>query len=150
MKVLIVLFLVFGLTLSGSRVFSGHWELRFSGNLAMFFMLCFTALGHFKFTEGMVLMMPGIIPFKKEIVYLSGLAEIVLGIALLFPAARPTAGYLLVVFFVLLLPANIHAAIKHISFEKANYEGAGVHYLWFRIPMQVFLIAWVWFFAIRK
>jgi uncharacterized membrane protein len=150
MKVLFVLFLVFGLTLLGARLFSGHWNLFFSGNLAMFVMLCLTALGHFKFTEGMVMMMPQVIPFKKEIVYLSGIAEILLGLALLFPATRATSGYILILLFVLMLPANIHAAIKHIDFEKANYEGAGLTYLWFRIPMQVLLIAWVWYFAIRK
>lgn len=150
MKVLIVLILVFGLGLLGTKLSSGQWNLSFSGNLAMFVMLCFTALGHFKFTEGMVMMMPEMIPFKKEIVYLSGIAEILLGLALLFPATRSMAGYVLILLFVLMLPANIHAAIKQISFEKANYEGPELSYLWFRIPMQAFLIAWVWFFAIRR
>jgi uncharacterized membrane protein len=150
MKVLIVLILVFGLSLLGTKIFNGSWGLHFSGNLAMFVMLCFTAMGHFKFTQGMVMMMPGIVPFKKEIIYLSGIAEILLGLALLFAAFRVTAGYILIVLFVLMLPANIQAAVKQVNFEKANYEGAGLDYLWFRIPMQFFLIAWVWFFAIRR
>ncbi len=150
MKVLIVLIVVFLLSVGIARLGTGHWHVAFSANLALFIMLCFTAIGHFKFTAGMVMMVPGPIPFKIEIVYLSGIAEIVLGLALLFPASRTMAAWILIALFVLMLPANIHAALKHISFEKANYEGVGPAYLWFRIPMQLFLIAWLWYFSIRK
>lgn len=150
MKVIIVLLAVFILSAIASRLMAGQWNLVFSGNLAMFVMLCFTAIGHFKFTQGMIMMVPEAIPFKKEIVYASGIAEVLLGLALLFPATRPIAGYTLIVLFVLLLPANIKAAMKHIDLEKASFSGAGPGYLWFRIPMQVFLIAWVWYFAVRK
>lgn len=150
MKVLAVLILTFLLAAGISRLTTGSWNLVFSGNLALFAMLCLTAIGHYKFADGMVMMMPPFIPFKKEIVFLSGIAEVLLGLALLFPASRWLAGVLLVILFVLMLPANIHAALKHIDFEKAGPGGPGPSYLWFRIPMQVFLIAWTWYFSIRK
>ncbi len=150
MKVLIVLIATFLLFIFTSKIAAGKWNLLFGGNLAMFIMLCFTALGHFKFANGMIMMMPDFIPLKKEIVFISGLAEIVLGLALLFPALRNIAGIVLVLLFLLMLPANINAAVKHINFEKADYSGPGLSYLWFRIPMQLFLILWVWYFSIRK
>lgn len=78
MKVLIVLLLTFTLSAAISRGVAGHWNLTFSGNLAMGLMLCFTAIGHFKFTQGMVLMMPDALPFKLGIVYATGIAEVLL------------------------------------------------------------------------
>jgi len=46
------------------------------------------------------------------------------------------------------LPANINAARKHTDFQKATNEGNGMIYLWFRIPLQVLFIAWVFYFSI--
>jgi uncharacterized membrane protein len=35
-------------------------------------MLFFTAIGHFEFTKGMVMMIPSMIPLKTEIIYFTG------------------------------------------------------------------------------
>jgi len=150
MKPLLLLIIVFIIASVVSKIATGNWNLIFSGNLAMFVMLCFTAMGHFMFTKGMMMMMPGFIPFKKELVYFTGFAEIFLGLALLFPQFRYMSGIMLIVFFGLLLPANINAAIKHINFEKATYDGNGLQYLFFRVPLQLFFIGWVFFFSIKK
>ena len=150
MIVEIVLVSVFALASVIAKIATGDWHLIFSGNLGMFGMLCFTAIGHFMFTKGMTMMMPEFIPLKKEFVYLTGIAEVLLGLALLFPAFRYTAGIILIILFVLMLPANIHGAIRHVDLQKANYEGKGLGYLWFRIPLQLFFIGWVWFFSIRN
>lgn len=47
-----------------------------------------------------------------------------------------------------MLPANIIAAKQKINLEKASYDGPGLAYLWFRIPLQVLFIGWVLFFAV--
>lgn len=101
------------------------------------------------FTKGMSKMIPDIIPFKKEIVYLTGILEIILGLALLFPTYRPTIGMVIIIFFILILPTNIYAAAKSLNYEKGTFDGQGLRYLWFRVPLQLFFIAWVWFFALR-
>ena len=150
MKPLILLIAVFILSAVLSRFTTGNWHLIFNGNLAMCLMLCFTALGHFKFTKGMTMMVPGSIPFKMELVYVTGIAEIVLGLALLFPSLRYVAGLILTVLFILMLPANIHAAIKHINYETAAYDGKDIRYLWIRVPMQVLFILWVFYFSVKK
>ncbi len=150
MKPLIVLAGVFLITIAVLKIATGNYNIGFSGNLAMFLMLCFTAMGHFVFAKGMIMMMPAFVPFKREVVFLTGLAEPLLGLALLFPAARFVGGVALVSMFVLMLPANIFAAVKHVDYEKATYGGRGPAYLWFRIPLQVIFIAWVLFFSIRR
>ncbi len=148
MKVLIVLFSTFIVSNIISYFFVRDWNIIFSGNLAMMLMLCFSALGHFMFTDGMVMMMPGFIPFKRALVYITGVLEPLLGIALLSPQTRHMAGIALLLMFVLMLPANINAAVKHINFEGATYDGSGPAYLWFRVPLQLLFIGWVLYFSI--
>lgn len=150
MKPLILLIAVFAISAVVSPFATGNWHLIFNGNLAMCIMLCFTALGHFKFTKGMTMMLPGFIPLKMELVYFTGIAEIVLGLALLFPSLRYVAGIILIVLFLVMLPANIHAAIKHINYETAAYDGKDISYLWIRVPAQVLFILWVVYFSVKK
>jgi uncharacterized membrane protein len=148
MKPLIVLLATFGLSLL-IFYFAGHtWQYVWAGNIAMSVMLLFTAMAHFAFLEGMSKMLPAFLPFKKEIVALTGFIEIAGAIGLLIPSARYLTGMALIVFFILILPANILAALKKVDYQKATNEGPGVSYLWFRIPLQVFFIAWVAWFAL--
>jgi uncharacterized membrane protein len=147
MKPLIVLILVFFMSVLATHFFSGT-NITTSGNFAMFVMLLFTAIGHFKFTQGMIMMMPPVIPWKKEVVYATGFLEILLGTGLLFPGVRQAAGVALIIMFMVMLPANINGTIKRINLEKGSYDGPGTKYLWFRIPLQFFFIAWVFYFAI--
>jgi uncharacterized membrane protein len=141
MKPLILLLVVFGV----AAIFC---TFSVAGNIAMCAMLCFTALGHFKFHRGMVKMVPERIPFKSLVVYASGVAEILLSMGLLFPAIRHVAAFLLIGFLVLVLPANINTARKHINYETGENDGRGLKYLWFRVPLQVFYIGWVIYFSL--
>jgi len=148
MKPLVILLAVFIISTLLFQLITHSWNLIFCGNLAMCAMLCFTALGHFLFTKGMALMIPPMIPHKTALVYLTGIAEIGFGFALLSPALRPYAGYIIIAFFILIFPANIYAAIRHLDLEKATYTGPGPGYLWFRVPEQLFFIAWVVYFSV--
>ena len=112
-------------------------------------MLLFTAIGHFALTKGMILMMPHFIPFKKQLVYLTGVIEIAAAAGLLVPRLQVLTAWLLILFFICILPVNINAALRHIDYEKGTYHGSGPKYLWFRIPLQVLFIIWVYWFALR-
>jgi uncharacterized membrane protein len=107
-------------------------------------MMVFTSIGHFIYTRGMAMMLPSFIPFKKEIVYITGVLEIASAAGLLIPATRTITAWLLIIFFIVLTPANINAAIKHLNMEKGTYDGSGPRYLWFRMPLQVLFIVWVY------
>ncbi len=112
-------------------------------------MLLFTAIGHFAFLEGMSAMVPSFIPFKKEVVLVTGIMEILFAIALWFPQYRKTTGWLLILFLILILPANINAAINEINYQTGQLNGPGINYLWFRIPLQAFFAIWVYIASIR-
>ncbi|SDQ01181.1 Uncharacterized membrane protein [Mucilaginibacter sp. OK268] len=143
MKVLIVLLATFGIGLVVTKL-SGDFNIKLSAHIAMAVMMAFTALGHFKFTKGMMLMLPSFIPYKKQVVYITGVIEIAAAAGLLIPATRTLAAWCLILFFMVLTPANINAAIKHINMEKATFDGPGPEYLRFRIPLQLLFIAWVY------
>ncbi|NMH88034.1 DoxX family protein [Flavivirga algicola] len=149
MKALFVLIIVFVISLVSVKVINGKYDFVLSGRIAMSVMLLFTALGHFLFPDGMALMVPEIIPFKKEIVYFTAFVEILGAIGLHIPQLRPLTAWLLILFFIIILPANIKASIDHLNYQKATYDGNGLMYLWFRIPLQVLFIIWVYLTAIK-
>jgi uncharacterized membrane protein len=148
MKPLIVLIAVFLLCLAITAI-TGHTNVVISGRIAMSVMLVFTAIGHFKFTAGMTMMLPSFIPAKKQIVLATGFIEILAAIGLLVPSTTTITAILLIIFFVLILPANIYAAMQKVDLEKSTNTGNGLNYLWFRIPEQLLFILWVYYFAIK-
>ena len=146
---LFVLLGTFAITLLVTKYFTRAFDYSLSGRMAMSCMLVLTAIGHFAFTGGMAMMMPDFIPFKKELVYLTGLIEIAAAFGLLFFRLQRITAWLLIIFFVLILPANINAALRNLDYQTGSSAGHGVGYLWFRVPLQVLFIAWTYFFGIR-
>lgn len=149
MKLLVILFGTFMLALLGTMLFQGKPDLLFSGNLGMAVFIIFTGFSHFKFQKGMAMMIPDFIPAKMFWVYGTGFLEIAAGIGLMIPAIREMTAILLIVFYVLVFVANVHSSQKKINIFKADYTGPGMQYLYTqRIPMQIILIAWTWYFGI--
>ncbi len=112
-------------------------------------MLLFTALGHFMFVNGMARMIPDNIPYKVLIVQATGIIEIAFAIALLLPKYSYIAGILLIIFFLLILPANIKASMDGLNYQTGLLDGKGLSYLWFRVPLQMLFIIWVYFSAVK-
>ncbi|MFN3848119.1 MAG: hypothetical protein ACK4NY_01765 [Spirosomataceae bacterium] len=150
MKPLVVLVSVFLVSIFVIKLTTRNYDVYLSARIGMCGMLIFTAIGHFTFTKGMALMIPPMIPLKTEIIYFTGFLEILLGICLLIPRLSIYSGWILIAFFILLLPANIYASIKHIDYQKATFDGNGLDYLWFRIPLQFLFIAWTYFSTIKR
>ncbi len=149
MKLLSIIAITFILTLVATKIFECFWNFLFSGNLALAVFIIFTGLAHFKYQKGMAMMIPDIFPAKMFLVYLTGILEIAAGIGLMFPALRELTAILLIVFFVVIFFANINSSKKRINLFKADFTGPGMSYLLKeRLPMQIILIAWTWFFGI--
>ena len=149
MKPLLVLLITFAIVIFAIKAIRKDYKVALSARIALSVMLLFTSIGHFAYTEGMVLMMPDFIPYKKEMVYFTGIIEILAAIGLQIPRVRVLAAWLLILFFVLILPANVNAAIKQVDYEKGTFEGSGTSYLWFRVPLQILFIVWTYLSAIK-
>ena len=149
MKPLIILLGTFVLSVLALKIFAKESNYQLAGRNAMACMLVFTAIGHFVFMEGMAAMVPSFIPFSKQVVLVTGFAEILFAFCLLLPQyQRPTA-WLLIFFFILILPANIKAGLEEINYRTGQMNGPGINYLWFRVPLQLFFILWVYVTSIR-
>ena len=149
MKLLSILFSVFIIALLGTKIIQGEWNWIFSGNLGMAVFIIFTGFSHFKFQKGMALMIPDLIPYKMFWVYFTGVLEIAAGIGLMIPQLREITAILLIVFYVVIFIANINSSKKRINIFKADYTGPGMTYLYKeRIPMQIILIVWTWYFGV--
>ena len=122
-------------------------SLSFIGRVSMAVMLIVTGVSHFTNTQQMVDMMPDFVPAKREMIYFTGVCELVAAVGLLWSRTARLASILLIIFFVLVLPANIAGNLKSVHFGGMEL---GPIYLLFRIPLQIFFIWWVWWFGVRK
>jgi uncharacterized membrane protein len=120
----------------------GTWGAAVAHALAL--MLLLTASAHFV-PAGVTAMpnhadlermVPPMIPFPSAMVYLTGLLELAAAAGLVLAGTRRAAGLGLIVLFVLLLPANIHAALAEVPFH-----GDKATPLWVRIPEQALYIS---------
>jgi uncharacterized membrane protein len=100
---------------------------------------------HFAVPMAYLPMMPPYLPAHLPLIYLSGLAEVGLGLAVLFPRLRPLAAWGLIALLVAIFPANIHIALHDVPVFGAS-EGAGI-WNWVRLPFQGVLIAWAWWYT---
>lgn len=109
-------------------------------------MLVFTASAHFtKMKSDLVRMMPDWIPRPMALVYFTGVCEIAGAIGLLLPSVRQAAGLALIVFFIVVFPANVKAARSGVGIG-----GKRPTPLWLRASMQVLFIALTWWSAVRN
>lgn len=110
--------------------------------MAVVLAILFTAAGvlHFVRPDTYARIIPPWLPYPMALVYISGVAEIVGGLALLVPALRPWAGVWLIALLVAVFPANVYMAMAP---QQAGFGIAPV-WLWLRLPLQLVLIAWVW------
>ncbi|AYF76137.1 hypothetical protein D7D52_22430 [Nocardia yunnanensis] len=125
------------------------WQVCAAHGLA--FMLLMTGAAHFAPAsvtaipnhDDLTAMVPSFIPFPDFTVYATGVLEYLGALGLVLERFRRPAGLALALMFVLLLPANIHAAVDHISFH-----GDPATPLWFRVPEQLVYIAVALFAAL--
>jgi uncharacterized membrane protein len=96
---------------------------------------------HFVKPEPYEMIMPPGLPYPRELVYLSGVAEIVGGLGVLSGRLRPWAGWWLIAVLVAVFPANVYMAIDPDEVFRKRFPAVA---LWLRLPLQGAFVAWVW------
>jgi uncharacterized membrane protein len=148
MAPLIVLLAVFAILIAADRFLLGYRiGIPLTGRIAISAMLLVTGIAHFTSTDLMVEMMPDAIPMKREMVYFTGVCELAAAVGLVWNKTSRLTAILLIIFFIAVLPANIAGSLKQVNLGGMEY---GPLYLLFRVPLQIFLIWWVYYFGLRK
>ncbi len=98
----------------------------------------YIGIRHFIDLDFFLAIMPDYLPLHKELVYLSGLFEILFGIILLFSKYRFYAAWGLILLLIAVFPANIHLAQ---SIEAQQAIGVSREQAIYRLPFQAVFIA---------
>ena len=96
-------------------------------------------VGHFVATRMYMGIMPDYLPAHRELVLLSGVAEIAGGVGVLVPLTQRAAAWGLVALLIVVMPANVWM-VQH----PERYPGIPVWAMWVRLPLQGVLIWWAW------
>ncbi|MBC7654094.1 MAG: hypothetical protein H7098_06400 [Oligoflexus sp.] len=149
MKPLAILLSTFIIFCCVSFLLFDHIYLEYCGRFSFSLMLVFTALIHFVHTEGLVLTMPDNFSekYKRIIVLATGDLEIAMAAGLLIDEISKVTAILTMLYLLAIIPSNIIGAIKKVSVERENFTGRGLNYLWIRMPLQLFFMAWIYYFG---
>ena len=113
--------------------------------LTIYFMsISYTYVGirHFIDPDFFLAIMPNYLTFHLEFVYLSGIAEVVLGLMLLSKKTRKTGAIGIIILLMLVFPANIHLVQSELSQSLLGVTKSQSIY---RLPFQgLFILIAYW------
>ncbi|RZK63079.1 MAG: hypothetical protein EOO59_00750 [Hymenobacter sp.] len=89
------------------------------------------------------IMLPAL-PAPRQLVLLSGAAEVAGGLGLLLPATRRWAAWGLLALLLAVFPANIYMLEIHAQLHLPAWVA------WARLPLQPLLMWWVWWVGARR
>ena len=110
---------------------------------SIFFVI--VGIKHFIEPEYFLSIVPPYLPYHLELVYISGLFEILFGLLILFPKYRYYGAIGLILLLIAVFPANIYLAQ---SKEAQEAIGATQEIATWRLPIQGVLI-WIAYFIRR-
>ena len=97
---------------------------------------------HFLHTPFYVSIVPSYLPWPTALVYISGAAEIMLAVMLLFPRTERLAAWGMIALTIAVTPANVQMAI-----HPEMYPHFSPALLWARLPMQFVILGWAYWFT---
>ena len=110
--------------------------------------LFYTVAGvmHFAKPENYLRIMPPYLPARLALVFLSGGAEIALGVAVLFARTRRRAAWGIIGLLIAVFPANLYMYQHAVETSGAAYEVAP-SVLYARLWLQLFFILWAYWYT---
>jgi len=96
-------------------------------------------INHFRNPRPYIRIIPDVLPNPKTLNFLSGSAEIILGIALCIPTVSTYAAWGIIALLIAVFPANLYMYAN----DKASL-GMPKWLRLVRLPMQIALILWAW------
>ncbi len=112
------------------------------GKIALYIMsLLYIVAGFYHFINPQVYLqiMPPWLPWHKALVYISGIAEITLGLLILYKPWRRIAAWGIIFLLIAIFPANIQMAINYHIESHPRFWGSML-----RLPLQILLIWWAY------
>ena len=108
--------------------------------MAAFYLLA--GINHFRNPAFYLRMMPPYLPAHEALNYVSGGAEILLGLLLLVPRWTRRAAWGVIALLIAVFPANLHMALHPEQFADIRPL-----FLYLRLPAQLLLILWAYWYT---
>ena len=102
-------------------------------------------INHFINPSSYLKIIPSYLPSPLTLNYIAGIAEIVAGLVLFFPAQRRVAAWGIIILLVLFIPAHIYM-IQEAPLQMGSVVITPL-IAWIRLPLQLVLIAWAYSFT---
>jgi len=104
---------------------------------------------HFVVPDVYAQIVPPFLPAPLLLVYLSGVAEIVLGLGVVHPRTRRLAAWGIVALLLAVFPANLFMAISGVAITGTPWGTLDPSPLvrWGRLPLQAVLLLWAWWYT---
>ncbi|GAB4400006.1 MAG: DoxX family protein [Microscillaceae bacterium] len=102
-------------------------------------------ISHFTREKFFLKIVPPALPYKLQIVWFSGIAEILLGLALWWPSGRIWAAWGIIALLVAVSPANVYMLLARR--QGTRFRRIPEWTLWLRLVLQVLLIYWAYQFT---
>jgi uncharacterized membrane protein len=103
----------------------------------------FAGINHFTRPKMYLKIIPPFIPAPMIVVYVSGAAEVLLGLMLYFTSTAKLAAWGIIALLIAVFPANIYMYQKGGDFFKMPQWVLIV-----RLPLQLLLIAWAYWYTV--
>jgi uncharacterized membrane protein len=110
----------------------------FYNRLALALLFVGAGILHFVRPATYLAIVPPWLPSPSDVVAVSGMAEIVLGLLILPLPTRRLGGWGLLLLLVAVFPANLYMAEIHEQLHIPAWVA------WGRLPLQLLLLWWVW------
>jgi uncharacterized membrane protein len=116
-----------------------RFSARGAARIGMAIAMAFAGAAHLFLAAPFIQHLPPWVPLRAEIVLVSGLVEIALGIALLLPGpTRRRVGIVLALYLLAVFPGNVYVAVFDVEVDGQP----GGAYPWVRLPLQLLFIVW--------
>ncbi len=117
-------------------------KIKFALKILMAVFYIFAGVNHFRNPAFYLRMMPPYLPAHEWLNYISGAAEILLGVLLLVPRSTRWAAWGVIALLIAVFPANLHMALHPEQFADVPRIA-----LYLRLPVQLLLILWAYWYT---
>jgi uncharacterized membrane protein len=100
---------------------------------------------HWTATKFLAAIVPDYLPAHRELVIVSGAIATAAGVAVLVPATRRPAAWVIVAWLIAVYPANLWM-VQH----PERYRPIPEWMLWARLPFQLPAVWWAWLYTRRE
>lgn len=106
-------------------------------------------INHFYNPSFYFLVMPNWLPAHLTLIYISGVAEILLGVGLWFKQTRRISAWLIVAMLIVFIPLHVDMIIHPKTMPEVPTDKLAMvnAVLWLRVALQFLFIYWAWVYT---